>query len=226
MILDSRLSDGFWAEAVNIALYLHTPSSSHSVGGLSPYKLLFAQKPELGHLRRFGCIVYKLIPEAQRKGKFAQPAKICSFLGYVHETSKNWRLWDPQSKRVVQASDVPVVETEIIGNGIIDDKELNLLKSCIPNNIPLEEDDTIPAIPILPPVRATTMEDQAINYSGQTSRVDSINPSENQDIAFTHSAIEKRQGPPNPLVPILPCSTRLSHFMQDNQAMLQVGIYE
>jgi len=115
MILDSCFRDEFWAEAVNTAIYLHARSSSRSVDGLTPYERLFDEKPELGHLRQFGCVAYKLIPEAQRKGKFAERAKKCGFLGYVHETTKIWRLWDPLSKRVIQASHVCFVESEIIG---------------------------------------------------------------------------------------------------------------
>ena len=95
MILDSRLGDESRAEAVNTAVYLHARSPSRSVGGLTPYERLFGHKPELGHLRGFGCVAYKLIPEAQRKGKFAERAKRCGFLGYVYETTKIWRLWDP-----------------------------------------------------------------------------------------------------------------------------------
>ena len=226
MILDSRLSDEFWAEAVNTAVYLHARSPSRSVDGLTPYEMLFGHKPELGYLRRFGCVAYKLIPEVQRKGKFAERAKRCGFLGYVHETTKIWRLWDPQSKRVVQASDIRFVETEIIGTQTIDNEELNLLKSCIPDNMPLEEDDPIPAIPIIPAVRATTADDQAANDSGQISPVDLINPSENQDIAFSLSPTEQSQRPENPPGPVLRRSTRLGDFTQANQAMLQVGIGE
>ena len=127
---------------------------------------------------------------------------------------------------MVQDFDVRFVETEIIGTRTIDNEELNLLKSCIPDNMPLEEDDPIPAIPIIPAIRATTADDQAANDSGQISPVDLIKPLENQDIAFTLSPTEQSQRPENPLGPVLRCSTRLGHFTQANQAMLQVRIGE
>ena len=84
----------------------------------------------------------------------------------------------------------------------------------------LEDDDTIPAIPIVPAIRAATADDQATNNFGQTSPVDSINPSVNKDIAFTLSATEKSQRPANLLVLILCRLTRLGHFTHANQAML------
>jgi len=123
MILDSCFRDEFWAKAVNTAVYLHARSPSHSVDGLTPYEKLFDEKPELGHHRRFGCVAYKLIPEAQRKEKFAERAKKCGFLGYVHETTKISRLWDLLGKRVIQASDVCFMESEIIGEREIDIEE-------------------------------------------------------------------------------------------------------
>ena len=222
MILDSRLSDQFWREAVNTTVYLHARSPSRSVGGLTPYEMLFSQKPELGRLRSFDCVAYKLIPEAQRKGKFAERAKKCGLLGYVHETTKIWRLWDPQSKRVVQASDVRFVETEIIENRKIDDEELNLLKPCIPDNMPLEEAEATSAIRIVPAVRAMNTDDQATNDSSQISPVDSIT---SQDTPNMTSA-ENEQRPADPPVPVLRHSTRLGHFTQANQATLQVGVGE
>ena len=70
LLLDFCLQDEFWAEAVNTVVYLHARCPSRSVGGLTPYEKLFGVKPELGHLRRFSCTVYKLIPEAQQTRKF------------------------------------------------------------------------------------------------------------------------------------------------------------
>ena len=127
---------------------------------------------------------------------------------------------------MVQVSDVRFVKTEIIGTRTIDNEELNLLKSCILDNMPLEEDDPIPAIPIIPAVRATTADDQAANDSGQISPVDLINHSENQAIAFSISPTGQSQWPEYPPGPVLRRSTRLGHFMQANQAMLQVRIGE
>ena len=141
MLLDSQLGEEFWAEAVNTAVYLHCRSPSNANQGLTPYEILYNQKPELAHLRRFGCIAYKLIPDAQRRGKFAERAKKCGFLGYVHGTSKIWCLWDPEGKRVIQASDVRFNEAQIIGNRVATNTELEVLKSCVPDNMPLDEDE-------------------------------------------------------------------------------------
>ena len=49
MLLDSRLEDVFWAEAVNTATYLHSRSPSTSLNCRTPYEVLNGQKPELQH---------------------------------------------------------------------------------------------------------------------------------------------------------------------------------
>lgn len=88
MLLDSRLPDRFWAEAINTATYLHNRSPSRPLSNKTPYEVLQNNKPEISHFRRFGCAAFKLIPEEQRAGQFAERAQECVFLGYVHDTSK------------------------------------------------------------------------------------------------------------------------------------------
>jgi len=86
LLLESRLLNELWAEAVHTAHYLHTRSPSRSIGGRTPHKLLYGTAADLSHLKRFSCITYKLLPKEQRSGKFAARARPCAFVGYVHNT--------------------------------------------------------------------------------------------------------------------------------------------
>jgi hypothetical protein len=64
-------------------------------------------KPPLNHLRHFGCVAYKLIPKQQRMdAKMGARSRKCMMLGYVHNTTKVWKLWDPEQMKVTQCSDV------------------------------------------------------------------------------------------------------------------------
>jgi transposase InsO family protein len=95
MLLDATLPSRFWAEAISTAAYLHRRSPSNSLEGKSPFEMLYGVKPKLYHLRRFGSTVYKHIPKDQRKDKkFGSRSKACMMLGYVHNTTKIWRIWD------------------------------------------------------------------------------------------------------------------------------------
>jgi len=212
LILYSCLEDEFWAEAVNTAVYLHARSPSRTVGGLTPYEKLFGVNPELGHLRRVGCAAYTLIPEAQRRSKFSERAKKCVFLGYVHETVKIWRLWDPESKRVIQASDVRFAEEEIMGEWQVSHgQDLGILRSCIPDMI-LEEDNSETA-PIEDVIRViapnthtkiiTTNRYEAIEPDAAGSESCTSRPEE-QMVAITTDMSDIR--PADPPAPVLRCS--------------------
>jgi hypothetical protein len=123
MLLDAGLPMSFWGEAIKTACYLHhrTPTSS-LIDYKSPYELLHGNKPRLHHLRRFGCTVYKHIPKEQRLNKkFGIRSRPCMMVGYVHKTTKIWRLWDWQAKRAIECSNTIFRENENAFEATMDD---------------------------------------------------------------------------------------------------------
>ena len=61
MIIQARLSNSFWAEAVATTTYLRNRMVTTALkDGLTPYQLWFGKKPNLKHIRTFGCMVYYL----------------------------------------------------------------------------------------------------------------------------------------------------------------------
>jgi len=105
MMWDANVPIKFWPEAIRTACYLHRRSPTSSLSGnRSPYEALYGTAPQIEHLRRFGCRVYKHIPPAQRtEKKFGNRSSVCMMLGYVHNTTKVWRLWDFNSGRTGRA---------------------------------------------------------------------------------------------------------------------------
>jgi hypothetical protein len=116
LMLDSHLPDAMWAEATETTLYLHPRSPTRSLGNRSPYEMLHGMKPQISHLRRFGCLASRLIPKEQREGKFSPSSRECIFIGYVPNTSKIWKLWDTSYRRMVCLSDVVFDETKVPGD--------------------------------------------------------------------------------------------------------------
>jgi transposase InsO family protein len=117
MMWDANVPIKFWPEAIRTACYLHRRSPTSSLSGnRSPYEALYGSIPKIGHLRRFGCRVYKHIPPAQRtEKKFGNRSSVCMMLGYVHNTTKIWRIWDFNSGRTgraVECSSVVFQEEE------------------------------------------------------------------------------------------------------------------
>jgi len=51
-----------------------------------------------------------MLPAAQRHGKFASHAETVYMLGYVHDSTSIWRLWNTERQRVIQASNVRFYE--------------------------------------------------------------------------------------------------------------------
>ena len=117
MMLDANVPIIFWPEAIRMACYLHRRSPISSLmDNWSPYGALYGTIPKIGHLRRFGCRVYKHIPPAQRtEKKFGNRSSMCIMLGYVHNTTKIWRIWDFKSGKTgpaVECSSVVFDEEE------------------------------------------------------------------------------------------------------------------
>ena len=65
MLLDSKLPQKFWGEALSTAVYLRNRSLTKAVGEMTPYEAWTQEKPEVGHLRVFGCEAYAHVPKEE-----------------------------------------------------------------------------------------------------------------------------------------------------------------
>jgi len=105
ILLESQLEDCFWAEAINTSVYLHSSSPTRGMNGTTPYEAWHGSKPPREDLRRFGCDAYVYMPGERRK-KLDPKSRRCIHLGYIHNTTKLWRIWDLASSRVTHVADV------------------------------------------------------------------------------------------------------------------------
>jgi transposase InsO family protein len=108
MIHDQGLPLFLWAEACNTAVYLQNRSPHRALGNVTPDEAFTGQKPQVGHLRIFGCVTYSFIPKELRK-KMEPTAEKGIFVGY-NEVSKAYRIYIPTLKRVVVRRDVKFEE--------------------------------------------------------------------------------------------------------------------
>ena len=107
MLLDANLSNAYWAEAVNTAAYTVSQKSQSDQGSSrkkTPFEAWYGKKPNVEHLKVFGCMAYAHIPKDEC-GKFDSKACKCVLLGY-DEFTKGYRLYDPQSKKIIYSRDV------------------------------------------------------------------------------------------------------------------------
>ena len=72
--------------------------------GKSPHELWYGKKPTVRHLRVWGCTAYAYVAQ-EKRSKFDAKAVKCIMIGYS-ESSKAWRLWDTERKRLIVSRDV------------------------------------------------------------------------------------------------------------------------
>ena len=110
MLADTKLPHKFWAEAVSTAVYLRNRSPSKAVKGMTPYEAWTGERPNVNHLRAFGCAVHAHTSKNERR-KLDPKSRKCILLGYG-TTTKGYRLYDPKRTRVFYSRDVLFNELE------------------------------------------------------------------------------------------------------------------
>lgn len=104
MLGDSKLPKRFWAEALTTAVYLRNRSPTSSLPETTPMEVWTGKKPDVSHLRVFGCSAYAHIPRDER-GKLDSKTRKCWMMGYG-TTTKGYRLYDQNRSRVFYSRDV------------------------------------------------------------------------------------------------------------------------
>ena len=104
MLADSRLPHRFWAEALSTTAYLINRSPTKTLDGKTPFQAWYGKKPNVNHLRVFGCSAYVHVPKDERK-KLDPKAKKCTLLGYG-TSRKGYRLYDWKTLSIIHSRDV------------------------------------------------------------------------------------------------------------------------
>jgi transposase InsO family protein len=110
MLHDQGLPLFLWAEACYTAVYLQNRSPHKAVGSMTPEEAFSGKKPEVGHLRIFGCITYSYVP-SEKRTKMEPTIERGIFVGYS-ETSKAFRIYLPSLRKTVLRRDVRFEEDE------------------------------------------------------------------------------------------------------------------
>jgi len=134
MIFGRHLPRYLWSEATNMAAYILNRSVT-SKSNKSPFERWTGKKPDLSSVRVFGCIAYAHIPDHQRK-KLDPRAKRMIFVGY-QGNSGNYRVFDPETRKVVVAASV---EFDEVGTNCFSPKTVGV-KTEARSFVRLEDDD-------------------------------------------------------------------------------------
>lgn len=95
IMFDAKIPTEFWPNAIITAAYLinRSPTCTNP-DNITPFELWHSRKPDLSHLRVFGCLAHRFIPEPVRNYAVGQLRK------------KGYQVLYPTTKKIVSSCDV------------------------------------------------------------------------------------------------------------------------
>lgn len=114
MLSDSGLPKTFWAEAVSTAVYVRNRCPTVALNNKTPYEALNGRKPNVKHLKIFGCISHAHVPKDERS-KLDSKSRRCVLVGYGSGV-KGYKLYDLIAKRSLHSRDVIFNESQFISS--------------------------------------------------------------------------------------------------------------
>ena len=94
----------FWGEAIATAVYILNQAPTKVVDGMTPYEAWHGRRPDVHHLRTFGCVAFikETRPNLKKLDDRGTPVV---FIGY-EPGAKAWRFYNPASRRAMVSWDV------------------------------------------------------------------------------------------------------------------------
>jgi hypothetical protein len=104
MRIAARLPASMWPEIVKTAAYLNNRTPKLKLAWKTPFEALTKKKPNLSHLRVYGCRAYPLDKHIPRTEKLRPRAHIGYLLGY--DSTNIFRIWIPSQEKILRIRDV------------------------------------------------------------------------------------------------------------------------
>ena len=104
ILIESRLPYNYWSFAVHHAVYTMNRLPTKRIEWQTPYELWQGNKPDVHHLRPFGCIAYAHL-ESSLRTSLQPTARKCIFLGYA-PNQKGYIVQDIQNQVILARRDV------------------------------------------------------------------------------------------------------------------------
>ena len=103
------LSNGFWKHAVRTAVHVYNVTPISKAEFLTPKEMWSGSKPDISHLRIFGCVAYVHVLKGKRR-KPNPKSREMIFVGYEN-LSKGWQFWDAKNRCIEISRDVKFDES-------------------------------------------------------------------------------------------------------------------
>lgn len=116
-----------WTLAARHATYLYNRRPHQTLEMLTPYEALLHRKPDLTHLRVFGCEAHALIDEGRRGGKLASRVTHGLYVGRDDNSNADL-VFDPTTMKVIRSADVKFSEKlDAYGRAVINHSAINVV---------------------------------------------------------------------------------------------------
>ena len=119
MRISANLPHDLWKEIVNTAVYLHNRTPREAQAWKTPYEVFYSseqsrgvqrapKKPQLVHLKAYGCRAYAMTEDAQLKRNRKRKLDPRAYIGYLvgYDSTNIFRIWIPHKGEVISTRDV------------------------------------------------------------------------------------------------------------------------
>jgi transposase InsO family protein len=101
MLYESGVPLSFWGEALSSFIHVSNRFTTAALQGVTPHEAFLGTKPDLSHLRVWGCTAYVLIQRDKRPlGSLGAHMEKCIFIGYP-QGYKGWKFYNPETRKAV-----------------------------------------------------------------------------------------------------------------------------
>ena len=125
MLVASGLPRNFWAEALNTSSYIINRCMIRPILKKTPYELFKGRKPNIMHLRVFGCKCYVHNNGKESLEKFDPRSDEAIFLGYSSH-SKAYKVFNKRTLYVKESMHVLFDESNSLVEHDVQDEEFQL----------------------------------------------------------------------------------------------------
>ena len=80
MLSEAGLPPSFWGEALSALLHVLNRSPTSALPGKTPYEAFYGRKPDVSHLRIWGCVAYVHV-QKDKRGALGSHMEKCIFIG-------------------------------------------------------------------------------------------------------------------------------------------------
>ena len=136
MLIASGLARNFWAEALNTSCYIMNRCMIRPILNKTPYELFKGRKPNIMHLRTFGCKCFVHNNGKDALGKFDLRSDEAIFLGYSSH-SKAYKVFNKRTLCVEESVNVLFDESNSLSENDVQDEDFELgltKKDCLSNH--------------------------------------------------------------------------------------------